>query len=110
MDKMPISRIILFLVNIVFTIIGFLLGLRILLRFFGANPNTPFVSWIYDSSDSLLAPFAGIFPVTRLEGGFILDFPAIFAIIVYAFIGYLIIEAVEIISIRAEQRTIVRKK
>jgi len=107
---MPISRIILFLVNIVFTIIGFLLGLRILLRFFGANPNTPFVSWIYDSSDSLLAPFAGIFPVTRLEGGFILDFPAIFAIIVYAFIGYLIIEAVEIISIRAEQRTIVRKK
>lgn len=107
---MAMSRVIFFLVNLVFTIIGFLLGLKILLRFFGANPSTPFVQWIYESSDSLLAPFAGIFPVTRLEGGFIIDFPAIFAVIVYAFVGYLIVEVVEIISVRSEERVVRRKK
>lgn len=101
---MEISRIIYFLVNFLFAVIGFLLGLRIILRFFGANPNTPFVDWIYESSDSLLAPFAGIFPVTRIEGGFVIDFPAIFAVVVYAFIGYLILEAVAVIAIRAEDR------
>ncbi len=107
---MAMSRIIFFLVNFVFTVIGFLLGLRILLRFFGANPSTPFVQWIYESSDSLLAPFAGIFPVTRLEGGFIVDFPAIFAVIVYAFIGYLIVEVVDIIAYRSEERVVRKRK
>jgi len=102
--------VIYYLVNFVFSVIGFLLGLRILLRFFGANPNTPFVRWIYESSDSLLAPFAGIFPVTRIDGGFIIDFPAIFGVIIYAFIGYLIMEVVEIIAVRSEERIVRRKK
>lgn len=107
---MNISRIILILVNFVFTIIGLLLGLRIILRFFGANANTPFVAWIYESSDSLLAPFAGIFPVTRIDGGFVVDFPAVFALIVYAFIGYLIIETVALLAFRSEERITRRKK
>ena len=107
---MLISRILYFLINIVFTIVGFLLGLRIILRFFGANPSTPFVNWVYESSDSLLAPFAGIFPVSRIDGGFIVDFPAIFAVIIYAFIGYLILEAVEMIALRSEERIDRRSK
>ena len=101
---MGISRVLFLLVNSVFTVVGFLLGFRILLRFLGANPNTPFVQWVYESSESLLAPFAGIFPVTRIEGGLVVDFPAVFAVIVYAFIGYLILEVVEIIAIRSEDR------
>jgi uncharacterized protein YggT (Ycf19 family) len=101
---MTISRVLLILVNFVFTVIGLLLGLRIILRFFGANPNTPFVQWVYESSDSLLAPFAGIFPVTRIEGGLVFDFPAIFAVIVYAFIGYLIVETVAMMAFRSEER------
>lgn len=107
---MAISRILFFLINIVFTIIGFLLGLRIILRFFGANPATPFVDWVYESSDSLLAPFAGIFPITRIEGGFVLDFPAVFALIIYAFVGYVILEIVEVITVRAEERIVRVKK
>ncbi len=107
---MNISRILLILVNFVFTIIGLLLGLRIVLRFFGANPNTPFVAWLYETSDSLLAPFAGIFPVTRIDGGFVIDFPAVFAMIVYAFVGYLIIEVVAMLAFRSEERVTRRKK
>lgn len=107
---MFISRLLLILVNFVFTIIGIILGLRIILRFFGANTNTPFVNWIYESSDSLLAPFAGMFPATPIEGGFVIDFSAIFALIVYAFIGYLIIEAVAVIAFRSEERISRKKK
>lgn len=106
---MEISRILSVMINFVFAIIGFLLGLRILLRFFGANTATPFVQWVYETSDSLLAPFAGIFPVTRIDGGFVVDFPAIFAVIIYAFIGYLIIEAVDFIAYRAEERVVTKK-
>lgn len=105
---MGIARIILLLINFVFTVIGLILGLRILLRFFAANPNTPFVRWVYDSSDSLLSPFAGIFPSPAFEG-FVIDFPAIFAIIIYLFIGYLIMEVVAVISVRSEER-LKRKK
>lgn len=106
---MEISRILSVLINFLFAIIGFLLGLRIILRFFGANPNTPFVQWVYESSDSLLAPFAGIFPVTRIEGGFVIDFPAVFAVIIYAFLGYLILEAVSFIAYRSEERVVTKK-
>ncbi len=101
---MLISRIMLFLVNAVFVVIGFLLVMRLTLRFFGANPNSPFVTWIYESSDSLLAPFAGIFPVTRLGSSFVIDVPVLFALIVYGFLGYLILEAIEVIAFRAEDR------
>lgn len=100
---MGIARIILLLINFVFTIIGSILGLRVLLRFFGANPDTPFVRWVYDSSDSLISPFAGIFPSPKFDG-FVIDFPAIFALIIYLFVGYLIIEVVEIIATRSEVR------
>jgi hypothetical protein len=38
-----------------------LLGLRIVLRLLGANPDSPFVSWVYSWSTPFVAPFAGIF-------------------------------------------------
>ena len=38
-----------------------LLGLRIVLRLLGANPDSPFVSWVYNWSTPFVAPFAGIF-------------------------------------------------
>lgn len=79
-----------YLVSIVFGIIEAILGLRVILRLFGANPGTGFVQWVYDTSASLMAPFAGIFPTATVTPGFAIDFSAIFAMIVYAIIGYLI--------------------
>jgi uncharacterized protein YggT (Ycf19 family) len=38
-----------------------LLGLRIVLRLLGANPDSAFVSWVYSWSTPFVAPFAGIF-------------------------------------------------
>ena len=89
-----------FLVNLVFTFVEFFLLVRILLRLFGANPNTPFVSWIYATTQPLLAPFAGIFPNPVLNTGFILEMSSLFALLIYGFIAYLITQAVTFIEIR----------
>lgn len=50
--------------QILYAIGGFmeaLVGLRFLFRLLGANPDSGFVSWIYDWSTPLVTPFAGIF-------------------------------------------------
>lgn len=88
------DRPILFLTNLVFGFIEFMLGLRIILKLFSANAATPFVQWVYETSRPLLAPFEGIFPTARLEGGFIIEFSAIFALLIYALIAYFIHELI----------------
>lgn len=67
-----------------------ILALRILFRLFSANPAAGFVDWIYDTSNTLLSPFRGIFPEAVIERGFVLDIPAIFAIIMYVVFGLLL--------------------
>lgn len=78
------------LTNTVLAIIEFLLSFRIILKFFGASASAPFVFWIYETTQPLLKPFIGAFPSPRVEGGFIIEFSSLFALIVFAFIGYLI--------------------
>ncbi len=79
------------MVNIVFGIIEFLLLLRFVFKFFFVNASTPFVAWIYSTSVSLVGPFAKILPDLKL-GGFVVDFATLVALIVYAFVGYLILQ------------------
>lgn len=78
------------LTDIIFTFIEGIIGLRILLRFLGANPSAPFVSWIYQTSRPLLSPFEGMFPSPSARGGFVIEVSALFAILIYAFVGYII--------------------
>ncbi|MDN5275626.1 MAG: hypothetical protein JWN33_275 [Candidatus Saccharibacteria bacterium] len=52
------------LTGIVYAIGGFieaLVGLRFIFELFGADPASPFVTWIYSLSTPFVAPFAGIF-------------------------------------------------
>lgn len=73
-----------------------ILGFRVIFRLFAANSATPFVDWVYRTSDNLMAPFRGMFPTEHLsDNGHVLDFSAIFAMLVYAFIGYLLIKTVD---------------
>jgi hypothetical protein len=41
--------------------IEILIGLRIVFRLFGANPDSAFVNWVYNWSTPFVRPFAGIF-------------------------------------------------
>lgn len=65
-----------------------MLGLRVFLLAFSANPITPFVSFVYDTSDTFLQPFRGIFPPRTINETGYLDVAAIFAIIIYALLGW----------------------
>ena len=74
-------------ISIVITIIELLLSSRLLLRFFAANPRTPFVAWVYGVTAPLVSPFAKIHPDWRLSG-FVLDFSTLAALIVsWFFLG-----------------------
>lgn len=64
------------------------LGMRVFMLAFSANATTPFVKFIYNTSSSYLEPFRGIFPPKPIGDTGYLDVAALFAIIVYALIGW----------------------
>jgi uncharacterized protein YggT (Ycf19 family) len=82
------------LINFILNLIEGLLMLRIILKLFGASTRAPFVTWVYETTQPLLGPFLGMFPSPLLTGGFIIEFSSLFALIVYAFVGYLAVELV----------------
>ncbi|TCP26594.1 YGGT family protein [Scopulibacillus darangshiensis] len=78
-------------INIVLSIVQIILGLFIVLKLFGAA-KVPFVSWINSLADPLLNPFKGIFDPVTFSGQYVLDLSAVFALIVYSVIGYILIK------------------
>lgn len=101
MHAMHTARVLLILVDIVFGLIEILVGLRIILGLLGANPATPFVTWVYAISRTLLYPFLGIFPSPVFKGGFVLDMSAVVALFVYALVAYFISELIRFIRFHA---------
>ena len=85
------------LVNLVVGVAWTLLGLRFILRLFSANPNNGFVEWIYEASGEVLAPFRGIFGTPNFDG-FVIDFTALFAMLVYGLIGMLIVYLIGVLT------------
>lgn len=82
------------LINLIIGIIEFFLGFRFLFRLFGASPSAPFVSWLYATTEPLLNPFRGMFPAPRIEGGFVIEFTTLVALLLYMFAGYILLELV----------------
>lgn len=87
-----------------------ILGLRILFRLLDANPAASFVGWIYETSDTLMAPFRGIFPPATLEGGITLDVSAIFAAIMYLVFGALLMGLLSLVPTPAPVERVKRVK
>lgn len=84
--------------GIIYVIVGFIefvLAFRLLFRLFGANPGNGFVSWIYDISAPLVAPFAGIFGQPPIVEGAavrgVFELGTLVALIVYGLIGGFIV-------------------
>lgn len=85
------TRLVLGLINFFIGLAEVILGLRVIMRLFAANPDAPFVHWIYSTSSVLMEPFRGIFTIAVIGKYYVLDFPAIFAMIIYGLIGMLFI-------------------
>lgn len=85
-----IAPLVLILIDFVISIVEGLIGLRVILKLFGAFSGAPFVNWVYETTNPLLQPFSGMFPSPRIEGRFVIEFSALFALIIYALAGYLL--------------------
>lgn len=97
-------------INIVAGIVLTLLGLRFVLKLFGANPANEFVEWIYETSRQLVEPFFGIFPAPRFEDGFILELSTLFAIIIYTIVAMLLVALVEWLMTAGADHNATRQK
>ncbi|HRN97387.1 MAG TPA: YggT family protein [Candidatus Saccharibacteria bacterium] len=82
----------------VFGLAELFLGLRFILKLFGANAGNDFVNWVYETSGAVLDPFRGIFPTEVFKGSFVIEFSTLFAIIVYAIIAMLLVYIIELIT------------
>ena len=85
-------------IYIVFALAEAFLGLRLILKLFGANATNGFVQWIYETSDAVLDPFRGIFPTQVFKSTFVLEFSTIFAMIIYALIAMVLVYVIELIT------------
>ena len=92
---MKIHNIVEGFTNLFLFIVESFLGLRFLLKLFGANSENGFVSWIYDMSAELLQPFRGIFPNAEFDNNFVFEFSTLFAMLMYAVAGMLVIALVD---------------
>jgi uncharacterized membrane protein YphA (DoxX/SURF4 family) len=78
-------------------LIEILIGIRLLLKLFGANPASAFVSFMYNLTWPLVAPFHGIFNTTQ-EGRSIFEPESIVAMLIFLLIGWGIISLMRLLS------------
>jgi uncharacterized protein YggT (Ycf19 family) len=103
-----INSLIIGLINVAFSISEIGLLLRFIFRLFGANPNAPFVEFLYNSTSPLLYPFRNIFEPYVIEQKYVFEFSTLIAIAIYALIAWLLTELVRFIV--RETKSIKRDK
>ncbi len=79
-------------VNTLVGIVEVFLLARIVLELFGASTASTFVAWVYSVSGAFMGPFVGAFPGVVLWNNSVLDVVAIFAMVGYAILGWLLLE------------------
>jgi len=83
---MTTRSILLTILNILSSMVGIIIGARIIFLLVGANPSTPIVTWINNVSSALIYPFIGLFQNIALSSQSVIDVTAIVALIVYAIV------------------------
>ncbi len=93
------------LLNLFLGLVSFFLIIRFALRLLAANPATPFVSWVYDVSGTLMSPFRGIFTnptVPTVNGQAVFDIVALVTFLFYALLVYFLIALIDAVTPEAE--------
>lgn len=88
------------LAKFIIALIELMLVSRFILKLLGANSEAGFVGWVYVNTQPLLKPFLLAFPTPKISGIFTLEFTTLFAILAYAFLGYLLQEMLSILGRR----------
>ncbi len=95
------------LIGFFFGILEGLIGIRILLRLIGANPQNPFASLVYNFTALFLAPFNGLVP-TPAAGPLVLEVSSLIAILVYALVAWAIIRLIWLLFDQPGARSVSR--
>lgn len=83
---MTIRSMLLTILNIISTTIGILIGSHILFGILGVAGSVPIIQWVNSASESLTAPFKGIFSNIILGDESYIDINAIIALVIYSLI------------------------
>lgn len=86
-------QIIWYILGIVETLLLF----RFVLKFFAANPLSPFVILVYTFTGVLVFPFWAIFPQVAVAGS-VFDWSALVAMVVYFVVAYWIIHFLQVVK------------
>ena len=81
-----------------------LIGLRIILKLMAANPEAGFAELVYGLSALFLRPFVGLTVNPTFEG-MVLEITSIIAMIVYAILTLIVVQAVWILFYRTYTRS-----
>jgi uncharacterized protein YggT (Ycf19 family) len=98
------------LLNLFIAAVEAILGLRFILKLFGANGGNNFVGWIYEMSDGLLDPFRGIFPTKVFDNQYVLEFNTLFAMLMYALLGLLVVWIIAALTGTADRAVTTKKR
>src|SRR5579863_9474545 len=93
-----VRRFSLGLINLFLGVAELFLAARFILRLFDANSANQFVNWIYSSSNYLMQPFRGIFPVVVIGNHHVVDFSALFAMAIYAIFALVLVWLVALLD------------
>lgn len=87
------------LIQLAFGVLNGLIGLRFLLKLMAANPENPFASLVYFITSPFIWMFRDLTRTPSFEG-IQIEFFSLIAIVVYALIGWIIIQLMWILFAR----------
>jgi hypothetical protein len=92
-----LNRLVYYIAGVIETLLLF----RFMLKILGANPGSPFVTFIYSLSGIFVAPFRGIFRTAMAEGietVSVLEPATLFAFVVYLVLAMGIVALINIVT------------
>jgi hypothetical protein len=92
------------LVWLCIAVIEAVVGMRVLLKLIGANPNNDFARFVYNLAAVFLAPFFGL-TGSPASNGIVLEVPALIAMLVYLFLGWGVVRVVWVLFNRPMTRS-----
>lgn len=98
MFKDKVIDLIIGVINFAFGIAILGLFFRFIFRLFGANLESDFVRFLYDSTNPLLSPFRTIFEPYVIDNKYVMEFSTLIAIAIYLIAAWLLIELIQYIN------------
>ncbi|MDH3302131.1 MAG: YggT family protein [Acidimicrobiia bacterium] len=81
------AKTLVMVVNIVVLMTFSILALGFLLHLAGASPDASFVDWVYRTTERMMQPFRGMYPIQEIDGRSVFDASLLFAAAMYGFVA-----------------------